>query len=77
MPEDSTLIQVGFNYSLNYAFVVANPNSSAQIFMYLPIGLAYGLSIKEDQVTMQQPESVRHSEYLRIHHHTRDRLDPK
>jgi hypothetical protein len=46
------LIQVGFNYSLNYEFVVANSNSSAQIFMYLPMGLAYGLSIKEDQVTM-------------------------
>jgi hypothetical protein len=53
VPEDSTLIQVGFNYSLNYAFVVANSNSSAQIFMYLPMGLAYGLSIKEDQVTMR------------------------
>jgi hypothetical protein len=53
VPEDSTLIQVGFNYSLNYEFVVANSNSSAQIFMYLPMGLAYGLSIKQEQVTMQ------------------------
>jgi len=53
VPEDSTLIQVGFNYSLNYAFVVANSNSSAQIFMYLPMGLAYGLSIKEEQITMR------------------------
>jgi hypothetical protein len=52
VPDDSTLIQVGFNYSLNYAFVVANPNSSAQIFDFLPIGLAYGLSIRPDLVTM-------------------------
>jgi hypothetical protein len=51
-PEGSTLIQLGFNYSLNYAFVVANSNSSAQIFMYLPMGLEYGLSIKPEQVTM-------------------------
>jgi hypothetical protein len=46
------MIQVGFIYALNYAFVVSNPNSSAQIFMFLPKGIANGLSIKEDQVTM-------------------------
>ncbi|KFY44491.1 hypothetical protein V494_01448 [Pseudogymnoascus sp. VKM F-4513 (FW-928)] len=47
-----TLIQVGFTYSLNYEFVVANSMSSAQIFTYLPKGIAYGLEIKESDVIM-------------------------
>lgn len=51
-PENSTLIQLGFLFQLNYAFVVANPLSSAQIFQYLPIGIASGLGIKQEQVIM-------------------------
>lgn len=47
-----TLIQVGFTYALNYQFVVANSMSSAQIFTYLPKGIAYGLEIKESDVIM-------------------------
>ncbi|KFY76805.1 hypothetical protein V499_03651 [Pseudogymnoascus sp. VKM F-103] len=47
-----TLIQVGFTYALNYEFVVANSMSSAQIFSYLPKGIAYGLEIKESDVIM-------------------------
>lgn len=38
-------MQIGFDYSLNYPFVVANPLSAAQIFQYLPPGLSYGLDI--------------------------------
>ncbi|OBT86212.1 hypothetical protein VE02_06234 [Pseudogymnoascus sp. 03VT05] len=47
-----TLIQVGFTYALNYEFVVANSMSSAQIFTYLPKGIAYGLEIKVSDVIM-------------------------
>ncbi|KFZ10186.1 hypothetical protein V502_08275 [Pseudogymnoascus sp. VKM F-4520 (FW-2644)] len=47
-----TLIQVGFTYALNYQFVVANSMSSAQIFTYLPKGIAYGLEIQESDVIM-------------------------
>ncbi|OBT65858.1 hypothetical protein VE03_05492 [Pseudogymnoascus sp. 23342-1-I1] len=47
-----TLIQVGFTYALNYEFVVANSMSSAQIFTYLPKGIAYGLEIPETDVIM-------------------------
>ncbi|KFY26144.1 hypothetical protein V493_04249 [Pseudogymnoascus sp. VKM F-4281 (FW-2241)] len=47
-----TLIQVGFTYALNYEFVVANSMSSAQIFSYLPKGIAYGLEIKDRDVVM-------------------------
>jgi hypothetical protein len=52
-PEGTTEIQVGFVYALNYPFVVATPYSSAQIFKYLPIGIAAGLGIKPEQVTMK------------------------
>jgi hypothetical protein len=52
VPEESTLVQVGFQFPLNYAFVVKNPTSSAQIFMYLPQGISDALSLKADQVTM-------------------------
>jgi hypothetical protein len=52
-PEDTSLIQVGFLYPLNYKFVVSNSLSSAQIFQYLPIGIAYGLGLRQDQVTMK------------------------
>lgn len=51
-PADNTLIQIGFLYPLNYQFVVANSMSSAQIFMYLPKGIAYGLGLNENQVIM-------------------------
>ncbi|EMC93318.1 hypothetical protein BAUCODRAFT_43839, partial [Baudoinia panamericana UAMH 10762] len=50
--QNSTLIQVGFNYALNYPFVVSNENTTAQIFAYLPQGIADGLGISNDQVRM-------------------------
>jgi hypothetical protein len=37
---------------LNYAFVVKNPVAVAQIFEYLPKGIAFGLGIKLSEVTM-------------------------
>ncbi|EME38319.1 hypothetical protein DOTSEDRAFT_92395 [Dothistroma septosporum NZE10] len=51
-PENTTLVQIGFDYGLNYAFVVNTNNSAAQIFKYLPEGLANGLAISIDRVKM-------------------------
>ena len=51
-PENSTLVQLGFNYGLNYPFVVHSENTTSQIFAYLPQGIAYGLGISHDQVRM-------------------------
>ncbi|MCJ1352476.1 MAG: hypothetical protein MMC33_002460 [Icmadophila ericetorum] len=51
-PANTTLIQVGFQYSLNWPFVSGNTAASNEIFQYLPIGIAYGLGINVDQVTM-------------------------
>jgi hypothetical protein len=51
-PENTTLIQVGFTYGLNYPFVVSTGGSANQIFEYLPAGLAYGLDIDVSKVKM-------------------------
>lgn len=51
-PPDTTLIQVGFLYPLNYAFVVSTPMSSAQVFEFLPAGIANGLGLSASDVTM-------------------------
>lgn len=51
-PVNSTLIQVGFKYGLNYKFVVENLGSAAQIFYYLPLGLSYGLQVDPSNVQM-------------------------
>ncbi|TKA47652.1 hypothetical protein B0A54_02026 [Friedmanniomyces endolithicus] len=47
-----TLIQIGFNYGLNYPFVVNSENATAQVFAYLPQGIAYGLGLSTKQVVM-------------------------
>ena len=52
-PPNTTLIQIGFLYPLNYAFVLANPLSQRQIFKFLPMGIAYGLDLPVTNVTMQ------------------------
>jgi len=52
-PQNTTLIQIGFLYALNYAFVVHTPESISQIFTYLPEGLAFALGIPSTQITMQ------------------------
>lgn len=51
-PKDTTLVQIGFNFGLNYDFVANNGGSASQIFAYLPQGIAYGLGISADNVTM-------------------------
>ena len=52
-PPNTTLIQIGFLYPLNYPFVLAQPLSQQQIFKYMPQGISYGLQIAQDNVTMQ------------------------
>ena len=52
-PANTTLIQIGFLYPLNYPFVLANSLSQRQIFKFMPPGIAYGLGIHENNVTMQ------------------------
>jgi len=52
-PPGATEVQLGFLYPLNYKFVVANSMSSAQIFEYLPNGVADGLNVTRDQVTIK------------------------
>ncbi|KAF2774582.1 hypothetical protein EJ03DRAFT_347174 [Teratosphaeria nubilosa] len=51
-PVNFTLIQVGFNYGLNYPFVVSSENTTTQIFEFLPQGIAYGLGISTTDVKM-------------------------
>jgi hypothetical protein len=52
-PANTTLVQIGFNHYLNYAFVSSNSDSARQIFEYTPQGIAYGLSLDESTITMQ------------------------
>jgi len=51
-PSNSTLIQIGFNYQLNYPFVVNTDGSASQIFTYLPEGLAHALDLDQSKVVM-------------------------
>ena len=52
-PANTELIQIGFLYPLNYDFVWQHEESQRQIFHYLPIGIAYGLSTDLSNITMQ------------------------
>jgi hypothetical protein len=69
-PSNSTLIQIGFQYPLNYPFVVSNQVSVAQIFSYLPVGLSYGLgggagsTIKVTMHTLQPYDTTRQLGYV-------------
>ncbi|OJD27981.1 hypothetical protein ACJ73_00614 [Blastomyces percursus] len=59
-PANSRLIQIGFNSSLSYEFVVLNKDSNAQIFKYAPLGVRFGLQIPSERVTMHsiQPYDI-------------------
>ena len=52
-PNNSTLIQLGFTYGLNYPFVVNSSEAVNQIFSYLPPGVADGLNIDQSEMVMQ------------------------
>jgi hypothetical protein len=47
------LIQIGFNYGLNYAFVVSSQTAVSQIFSYLPPGIGHGIDQDSSDVIMQ------------------------
>lgn len=51
-PKDTQLIQLGFNQSLNYDFVARHQTTIQQMFAFIPLGIAYGLSIDTANVTM-------------------------
>ncbi|KAI9710322.1 MAG: hypothetical protein M1820_002817 [Bogoriella megaspora] len=51
-PSNSTLVQLGFGYSLNYPFVASTYGSAEQIFQYLPVGISYGLNIQPGDISM-------------------------
>ena len=52
-PPNTTLIQIAFTRPLNYPFVISHMPAIQQIFSYLPVGIAYGLSMDVKGVTMQ------------------------
>ncbi|RKF59988.1 putative basic proline-rich protein [Erysiphe neolycopersici] len=52
-PVDTSEVQIGFQWALNYPFVVSHPLSTTQIFTYLPIGIADGLGLKPDQIVVK------------------------
>jgi hypothetical protein len=51
-PSNGSLIQIGFNYGLNYGFVAGSSTAISQIFAFLPQGIAYGLGIDAEHVKM-------------------------
>ncbi|KAI1007240.1 hypothetical protein K3495_g984 [Podosphaera aphanis] len=52
-PVDTTEVQIGFQWALNYPFVVSHPLSTSQIFTYLPLGIADGLGLKPEQIVVK------------------------
>lgn len=65
VPEGMTKIQIGFKFALNWRFVATNSMSAAQIIEYLPIGLKYGLDLKDDQVKIQSLKPLDTTRQLR------------
>lgn len=51
-PQDYVVVRFGFMHEYNYAFVVENPVAVAQIFDFLPKGVAWGLGIPLADVMM-------------------------
>ncbi|EEP77805.1 predicted protein [Uncinocarpus reesii 1704] len=53
IPPNSVAVQLGFNGSLSYDFVVQSTGATTQIFHFLPLGVAYALDIPIDQATVR------------------------
>ncbi|ELP70177.1 hypothetical protein ACKI1I_20675 [Streptomyces turgidiscabies] len=53
-PQGTTLVQVGFLSQLDYSFVAGQPTAAAQIFNFLPRGVAYGLGADTNDVVVAQ-----------------------
>ena len=49
-PAGSTVVQIAYNYQLNWNYVAANPSSVSQICTYTPQGVAYGLADSQSSV---------------------------
>ncbi|KAI5777801.1 hypothetical protein EDC01DRAFT_623576, partial [Geopyxis carbonaria] len=58
-PADMVLIRLGFDYALNYPFVVKHPVTVAQMFDYLPKAINYGLNITNCTMHSLQPYDTR------------------
>ena len=60
-PNNTTLVQIGFLYPLNYPFVANTPGSQNQIFGILPGAIAYGLGVDNSSVRIHslQPYDTR------------------
>lgn len=66
-PADFKLITIGFKQALNYAFIVENSLSSAQIFEYLPKVLCFPFpDVDESSVVVKQlvPYSAEEVDYI-------------
>lgn len=50
-PENSTLVQFGFNKDLSWPTVATSMNWPDQIYYYTPIGVSYALATPQDKVT--------------------------
>lgn len=53
-PDDTTLIQIGFGFGMNYPFVVSNAKAAAQIFQLLPQALSYAGGFPVEKVQMRK-----------------------
>lgn len=53
-PEDTTEIQIGFGYGLNYAFVAVTPKAAAQVLKILPELLAYQGGFDQSKSVVQR-----------------------
>jgi len=54
IPDGSVMIQIGFDYSLNYKHVAKNPIAAAQIFKFLPPALSFAGGFKMDKVLVSE-----------------------
>jgi hypothetical protein len=53
-PEDSTQLQIGFLYTLNYDFISKNTKAAAQVFALLPQALAYAGGFDASKIKMKK-----------------------
>ncbi len=53
-PEDTTLIQIGFLYGMNYNFIANNAMAAAQLFQLLPEALSYAGGFDASKVQMRK-----------------------
>ena len=51
-PPGTEMIQIAFTRPLNYPFVIQHVPAIEQIYNYLPVGVAYGLSMELGNITM-------------------------